>query len=186
MNKHPLTADFHMYYAGTYVFRNGPNGPEAMLVDGTNANGDDTQYAGVNLSGHTYSETAELGYVTWTGDEMVNFRPISGYFALKGKERSSFVTFAVGNRTQRKGFNARDVIVGGGPWTPNGSQVVKLFVQSQGLDSRPAFRDLYIDKNRAVHWKGVKVGSQDAEGKFTADEAFKQFEEMVCRLLQSF
>ena len=185
MNRHPLTADFGMYYSGTYVFRNGPKGVEAMYVEHCTRDGDDTKPSGVVLHGHAYSTTNELNEGRWKGDELIAFRPVSGYFDLKHtQKRANFVTFSVSNRTQRKGFDSRTVIVGGAPWNPTGIQVARIFEQSQGLDSRPGHRDIYIDGDK-VHWKGVHVGLNDKEGKFAALKQFKQFEDMVCQLLQS-
>lgn len=189
MNRHPLTADFDMYYRGTFVFRNGPKGFQAMMVDSTTRDGDDTQPAGVRLHGNVYSTDADQGGGVWRGDELIPFRPVSGYFDLKNTgNRSIFMSYTVSNRTQRKGFDSRTCVAGGGPWTPNGVQVARLFEQSQGLDSRPGHRDLYIQETRdgkRVHWKGVHVGSLNGEGKFSPLEQFKKFEEIVCRLLQN-
>lgn len=185
MNRHPLSADFNMYYNGTYIFRQGPKGYEAMMVEGTDRNGDDTMPSGVNLMGQAYNSAGELGFQTWTGDEIINFRPISGYYAVgRTKERSSYLSFSVNNRTQRKGFDPRNVLLNSSPWAPNGQRMVQIFEQAQGLDSRPGARDIFVDKAGKVHWKGVHTGT-NTDGKYVSEEAFKQFEEIVCRLLQS-
>lgn len=185
MNRHPLTADFNMYYNGTYIFRQGAGGFEAMLVEGTNNpdGADDTVTAGVQLSGHVYNKDKDLGYQTWTGDEILAFRPTSGYYEINGKGRNVYLSFSVSNRTQRKGFDSRNVLANGAPWSPNGRQMVKIFEQAQGLDSRPGARDIYMNGN-VVNWKGVHVGDMEGE-KFIPLKQFKQFEELVCRLLQS-
>lgn len=185
MNKHPLAADFSMYYAGTYIFRQGQKGYEAMLVDQTEATGDDTRLDGFVMIGRTFNSKEDLGVKRWPADQIINFRPTSGYYDVGRGQRDSFITFAVNNRTQRKGIDTRNIIVNGGPAHLDGTQMVKLFEQAQGMDSRPGQRDLFVDKSNNVHWKGAKVASVDGKGKVTMAEQFKQFEEIVCRLLQS-
>lgn len=185
MNRHPLTDDMRMYYAGTYIFRNAKDGTiEAMLVDGTERIGDDTLFDGFDFIGHVYTSdlNKEATYGRFNGTDLIEYRPFSGYYNLGGKAKK-YVTFAVNNRSQRKGIDSRNVLIGNRAAGLTGQQMVMIYEQSQAMCSNPASRDIYISGTK-VHWKGNEVGTL-TDGKFEANETHKQVEGLVCRLLQN-
>lgn len=185
MNKHPLTDDFRMYFNGTVIFRDNSGEIEAMYVEGTERIGDDTTLDGFNLQGQTYSADKELGYARWVATDMINYRPISGYYDLNGKgARSYYVEFVVNNRSQRKGIDPRNIRVNGAPYIPTNHALCRIFAQSQDFISNPGLRDLFTNSKKEVYWKGIKVGKMTADG-FVVNEQHKQVEGLVCRLLQS-
>lgn len=183
MNTHPLTGDFNMYYTGTYIFRLIDGVPHTMMVEGTEQDGDDTQLDGVLMLGTVFNERENLGFQRWPASTMEAVRPFSGYFNLAGgADERSYLTWSVNNRTQRKGVDPRNALVGGRPSGLSGSQMCKVFSQSLEMNSRPGYRDIYI-KDGTVHWKGLKVGTMGDSG-YVANEQYKQLEVLICRLLQ--
>lgn len=184
MNKHPLTEDMRMYYGGTYIFRIVNGEVETMLVETTERKGDDTDLKNVIFWGQAFNEKGELGEAKWSGADMVNFRPPSGYYDLKGNGvRDRYVTYTVSNRSQRKGFDNRACIVNNQGYNITGRELARMYPQAQAMDSRPGHRDIFI-KGTEVHWKGYMVGKFDAK-KFVADDKFKKLETLICQLLQS-
>lgn len=184
MNQHPLTADFQMYYSGTYVFRLINGVPHAMLVDGTERNGDDTQLEGVLFIGSVWDERNGLDVQQWPASEIDSIRPMSGYYNLNlNGDRRWYIQYSVNNRSQRKGFDSRNLIVDGEPNGLGGVKICRIYAQTLEMNSRPAHRDLWINGDK-LHWKGTEVGTMTA-GAFTAHEQFKSCEALICRLLQT-
>lgn len=177
-NHHPLTADFSMYYTGTYVFANIDGEPRCMYVQETDRNGDDTKLAGVNLLGTVYTVNDCLGSGVWSADRMDHMRPFSGYFDL-GNPQKEYVSWVVRNRSNKKGFSPNDINHPGGI---SGQQVTMLYAQSRDLHCCPGRRDIYIHDGK-LNWKGMEVGTY-VDGKFTPHQPFIECEAMVCRLLQ--
>ncbi|AUX83646.1 hypothetical protein FDJ32_gp17 [Pseudomonas phage NV1] len=185
MNQHPLTEDMRMYYAGTYIFRHGSEGEvQCMMVNGTERIGDDTKFDGFRFVGDIHTAEKSLPDVwTFRGDELLDWRPFSGYYDVDGKGKR-YITFSVNNRTQRKGVDPRNIVVNGRQNNLNCKIMCKVFEQSLTMCSNPASRDLWVNDGK-VHWKGNQVGTLDKEGVFTPGEHHKQIEEFVCRLLQN-
>lgn len=189
MNQHPLTEDMRMYYGQTYIFREKDGKVEAMLVENTEAVGDDRlmdgfEFIGLVFTSDTKPEDAVYG--RFLGSDMIEYRPFSGYYDLSKKGlRNRYVTFAVNNRSQRKGLDPRNILINGAPSGLHGWQIVELYEQSQQMCSNPASRDIFVTKAGEVHWKGQLVGTLGKEGKFTSNENHKPVEELVCRLLQN-
>ncbi|UMO76479.1 hypothetical protein DNAM_530 [Pseudomonas phage BroderSalsa] len=184
MNRHPLTEDFRMYFSGTYVLRIADGGEvQAMYVETTDRNGDDTQLSGVTFMGSTYNSKGRVAVDSFSADQMIEFRPVSGYFDI-GRGEKEYISFTVNNRTQKKGIDPRCAMANGRGLDLNGKIVAKLFEQSQAMISNPAARDINVTKDGEVHWKGLHVGKTTG-GEYTPIEQYKGLEKLVCRLLQN-
>lgn len=184
MNTHPLTGDFSMYYSGTYIFAIIDGVPHTMMVEGTEKVGDDTQLDGVQMLGQVYNERQNVGFGRWLASTIEAVRPFSGYFNVNDPAASrNYLTWVVNNRTQRKGIDPRNAVLDGRGFQLSGTQMCKVFAQSLEMNSRPGYRDIFIDDNK-VHWKGLHVGTM-TDGAYVAEEKHKKLETLVCRLLQN-
>ncbi|ARB31540.1 hypothetical protein B5P22_31025 [Pseudomonas tolaasii] len=185
MNQHPLTEDMRMYYAGTYIFRYGPEGEvQCMCVNGTERTGDDTKLDGFNFIGDVFNADKQIdGVWSFKGDQLLDWRPFSGYYDIDGKGKK-YITFSVNNRTQRKGVDPRNIVLNGRSNGLNCKVMCKVFEQSLNMCSNPASRDIYVDGDK-VNWKGNLVGTIDKVGVFVPGDKHKQIEDFICRLLQN-
>lgn len=184
-NDHPLAGDFTMYYGNTYVFFEKEGVPHVMYVEGTEEDGDDTRFDGFILLGRTYTlDDNEGRYSRVRFSDVVTDRPASGYYDIHGTGfRNVYVTFAVNNRTQKKGLDPRNFILNG--IGSNGSlypvHVLRIFLQSRDMISSPSHRDFYTEEGKRVFWKGMLVGDL-VEGQLVVKDEFKKQEGLLCRL----
>lgn len=184
MNYHPLTEDMRMYFANTYIVRQKNGETQVLWVDHTVRIGDDTKLDGFEFVGVMYTtEGHQADDVHFRGDEMIEWRPTSGYYSLPGKRGRQYVQFHVQNRTQRKGLNPGGCTVNGRAADLRGSDVAAMFDQTAAMLSNPALRDINV-VNKKVHWRGYEVG-EIKDNVFAAAEEFNHLEGMVCRLLQN-
>lgn len=172
-----------MYFCGSFIFAMIEGEYRTMYVEDVIRNGDDTDTDGMEFMGIVTRPNGDQENTRWAANIREEFRPISGYYRLGGNAAKSWVTFNVPNRTQRKGVDNRNVIIGG---TPGAShlQMLRIFTQSLEYISKPGTRDFYITQGGNVRWKGLDVGSM-VDGAFVANEHHKNKEALLWRLLQS-
>ncbi len=183
MNTHPLTDDMRMYYSGTYIFREHKGVIQCMYVESTERIGDDRMMDGFEFIGPVSDHTGSDGeFKRWLGSDMIQYRPLSGYYDLDGSGvRDKYVTIALNNRTQRKGLDRRNVMVNGVQGEISPRQLCRMFAQSEELCSQPKARDTYVDGDKA-YWKGNLVGTIDGD-KLVVLEPFDKMEGFLCQLL---
>ena len=67
------------------------------------------------------------------GSDMIQYRPLSGYYDLDGNGvRDKYVTISLNNRTQRKGLSKSNVMVNGNQGEISPRQLCRMFAQSEG------------------------------------------------------
>lgn len=183
MNRHPLTDDFRMYYNSTYIFLDTEDrGTVCMYVQGVRCIGDDTKLDGMKFVGECYSATRDLGELEIKASQMIDHRLPSAYYQFGDVKK--FVTFNVPNRSQKKGLDARQVLLNSSPWSPGGKHLMKMYEQSLTMNSAPGNRDFYVVGN-VVNWKGLEVGTMDDAGRLSCNERWKSKEAMLWQLLQT-
>lgn len=182
-NIHRLTEDWRMYFCGTYIFAEFEGRYRTMFVDDVVRTGDDTKLEGMEFVGTSYDAEGNEYHNRWPADIRLEFRPISGYYELGTNGAKIWVTYNVPNRTQKKGVDARNVLLGGTPGCRS-DKLVKIFTQAQGFISKPGSRDFYILTSGVVRWKGVEVGRMNGN-EFVANDHHKNKEALLWRLLQN-
>lgn len=184
-NKHPLTEDWRMYFGATYIFSTASGEPRAMYVEDVERTGDDRQLEGMVFIGTIYNVHGEVEYGRWPAEQRDDFRPVSGYFDLESSGfRDRYVTFHVANRSQRKGIDARNVLINGAANGIAGHRLCRIYAESLEMASRPGHRDFFIKPDQTVFWKGLRVGTM-TDGVFVANEIHKNKEQQLWRLLQT-
>lgn len=182
-NRHPLTADFQMYYRGCYICRSGPNGYDTMYVDTVNAAGDDRQVRNIRFHGPVFragQTEADDNWGEWAGDEIEVRIPRHGYYLFNGSSTPVYLSYQAQNRTNRRGLDPRTVMINGRVKPDlRHRQINTLFNQCEfpGQFSR----DLCVHDNSLL-WKGVAVGTL-VNGNVTINASYEKAKELICEQL---
>ncbi len=179
-NTHPLVRDFNMYYGGTYIASEGPDGLSVMHVSEVTSEGDERLIENLRFVGKAWDPSGNyLGVQTWTGDQMVPRIPRCGYYDLPGMG-VVYVSYSIGNRTNRKGLDPKTVLVNNAGSRMNGQSIAILFNQCEFPGSFG--RDVCVVNNKIL-WKGLEVGLLRS-GEVTIWKDHEDSMEFICKLLQ--
>lgn len=182
-NRHNLTDDFRMYYSGSYVCKSGENNTlDVMCVMDVlrKANRDGTKIEHMLFTGEVSKAGNNSVMETWPGDDLVVFQPTTGYYRIS--DRTRYISFNVGNRTNKKGFQANTTLADGQGFRPNIRQVWQLFNRTR--PDNTFGRDLWLSSGK-IFWKGLDIGKFH-DGVLELNKEYNHIQEYVCKVLGRF
>ena len=184
-NRHPLTGDFQMYYRGTYVCQDGPQGYSTMYVEAVTNDGDDRILSNLRFIGRVCSPEGVISPapVTWAGDQLSVRVPRYGYYQLPGLSGPVYLSYQAQNRTNRKGLDPRTILFNSRSREVITHQQVNTLFNQCGFPGSFG-RDLCVFNNNLM-WKGTKVGLL-VSGDVTLLNKYEPLREMLCEQLGKF
>lgn len=184
-NRHPLTADFQMYYRGTYVCRQAPDGYDTMYVENVTSNGDDRVVNNLLFIGHVCRASGEVldDLQTWPGSEIEVRIPKHGYYSVPGSTAPIYLSYAPQNRTNRRGMDPRVIMINGRGKSDLRHRTINVLFNQCEFPGQFS-RDLCVHSNNLL-WKGMTVGTL-VNGNVTIQPKYEKVRELICEQLGKF